>query len=65
MLNPDEQILLVAKQSRIKPGGKYGIVVTKKNSSDHKAVDLSLWFQDFSKDSAPRNILNVHDSGQF
>jgi Bacterial PH domain len=23
MLNPDEQVLLVAKQSRIKPGGSY------------------------------------------
>jgi hypothetical protein len=48
----------------IKPGGKYGVVMTKKNNTDH-TVDLSLWFQDFSRDAAPRNIINVNDHGQF
>ena len=40
----------------ILPGGKYGVVVTKKNNPDH-TVDLSLWFQDFSKESAPRKCI--------
>ena len=34
----------------ILPGGKYGVVVTKKNNPDH-TVDVDLWFQDFSKES--------------